>query len=225
MNGLFGKSIMLHIDIHKTKGDFTLSVQHTFSKPCIGIVGPSGSGKSTLLHLIAGLSSPDRGCIRFQETVLFDANTNLSPQKRHIGYVRQTPLLFPHMSVLQNLQFANKHTKAPSSHWQLPEIIEMFSLSTLLHRSPLSLSGGEKQKVALARALSASPKMLLLDEPMVSLDESTAQLLLADLISIKSRVPMLYVSHNIQRVQNLCDDILYLKNGTFIPSPYRDKNI
>ena len=215
---------MLHINIHKTRGDFTLQLQHSCSTPCVGIVGPSGSGKSTLLHLIAGLMSPDQGEIRFRDTVLFDANTNVVPQKRCIGYVRQNPLLFPHMSVLQNLHFARNHSKSESLRWTLLEIIEMFSLHPIQNRMPSSLSGGEKQKVALARALIASPQLLLLDEPMASLDEETAQLFLTYLISIKSHIPMLYVSHHVQRVQKLCDHILHLQNGKVIPSRYEDQH-
>ena len=152
----------------------------------------------------------------FQDKTLFDSTVNLSPQKRLIGYVRQDPLLFPHMSVLQNLNFAQKHAHTGSFHWTLPEILEMFSLDSLLGRSPSSLSGGEKQKVALARALLAAPQLLLLDEPMVSLDDSTADGFLEHLITIKSRIPILYVSHNTQRIQHLCDDILYLQNGTIV---------
>ena len=208
---------MLSIDIHKTRGDCTLNIALTCTKQCTGIIGPSGSGKSTLLHLIAGLLSPDKGYIQFQDTVLFDDKTNLSPQHRHIGYVRQDSLLFPHMSVLQNLQFAKKYTQNKDESWTIPNIIEMFALSPLVHRAPDSLSGGEKQRVALARALAAAPKLLLLDEPMASLDDLAADRLLKQLCEIKAHIPMLYVSHNIQRVQFLCDQRFHLSNGMIVP--------
>ena len=209
---------MLNIDIHKTRGDCTLHVTLTCVKQCTGIVGPSGSGKSTLLHLIAGLLSPDKGYIRFQDTVFFDTKTNLFPQQRHIGYVRQDPLLFPHMSVLQNLQFAKRCTQNKDSNWTIPAIIEMFSLSSLVHRAPASLSGGEKQRVALARALAAKPKLLLLDEPMASLDDMAAEQLLEQLRDIKVHIPMLYVSHNTQRIRYLCDEHFCLQDGRCTPS-------
>ena len=184
----------------------------------LGIVGRNGSGKSTLLHLIAGLISPDKGYIRFQDTVLFDTETKLSPQQRHIGYVRQNPLLFPHMSVLQNLQFAKRCTQNKDASWTIETIIEMFSLYPLMHRAPASLSGGERQRVALARALTAAPKLLLLDEPMASLDDLAAERLLKLLRDIKNHIPMLYVSHNTQRIQYLCDEHFCLQDGVCIPS-------
>ncbi|MAA79281.1 MAG: molybdenum ABC transporter ATP-binding protein [Deltaproteobacteria bacterium] len=209
---------MLNIDIQKRRGNFTVRIQHVFSNSCVGIVGPSGSGKSTLLHIIAGLISPDEGSIQLQKKILFDSKTHITPQQRHIGYVRQEPLLFPHMSVLQNLLFAQKNTQNNSPLWSLSKVIEMFSLHSIQDRIPSSLSGGEKQKVALARAIIASPQLLLLDEPMASLDDSTADTFLEHLITIKAYIPMLYVSHNTQRIRYLCDNILYMNNGILVPS-------
>lgn len=209
---------MLHIDIHKTRGTCTLRIELTCTKQCIGIFGPSGAGKSTLLHLISGLISPDNGHIRFQDTVLFDAQTNRTPQQRQIGYVRQDSLLFPHMSVQENLLFAKKYTQNKTAKWDIPAIIDMFSLSSLVHRAPASLSGGEKQRVALARAIAASPKLLLLDEPLASLDDEAATALLTQLNEIKKSIPIIYVSHNKQRIQYLCDEYFSLQNGICTPA-------
>ena len=210
---------MLNINLHKTNGDYTLHVAFSCTKKCTGIVGPSGSGKSTLLHLIAGLIPPDKGHIQFQDTILFDGAINLTPQQRQIGYVRQDSLLFPHMSVLQNLQFAERFRHNKDSQWTTPAIVDMFSLAHLEHRAPPSLSGGEKQRVAIARALAASPKLLLLDEPTASLDDLAAEQVLNQLHKIKAHIPMLYVSHNMQRIQNLCDEYFNLEGGRCIPSP------
>lgn len=209
---------MLHIDIHKTRGTCTLHIELTCTKQCTGIFGSSGAGKSTLLHLIAGLISPDNGYIRFQDTLLFDAKTNCTPQQRQIGYVRQDSLLFPHMSVQENLLFAKKYTQNKTAKWDIPAIIDMFSLSPLVHRAPASLSGGEKQRVALARAIAASPRLLLLDEPLASLDDEAATSLLTQLNEIKKSIPIIYVSHNKQRIQYLCDEYFCLQNGICTPA-------
>ena len=207
---------MLDFDIHKKRGDFSLDLRHHCTTHCTGIFGPSGSGKSTLLHIIAGLLVPDSGSIQLHNVTLFEYNVHIPPQERSIGYVRQDPLLFPHMSVQENLQFAQKHTRS-TPKWTLSEDIHMFALQAICTRKPQTLSGGEKQKVALARALLASPQLLLLDEPMASLDEPATQEILTQLHALKSHLPMLYVSHSKERIHFLCDEILYLNNGVLHP--------
>lgn len=207
---------MLELDIQKKRGDFSIQIQRRFTAPCVGIFGPSGSGKSTLLHIVAGLMRPDSGSIHLNRQTLFDRNTNIPPQKRNIGYVRQDALLFPHMSVYDNLRFAQTCTQSKTHEWTIEKVVEIFSVQDLLHRKPITLSGGEKQKVSLARSLIASPQLILLDEPMASLDEPAAQEILTQLHALKSTLPMIYVSHNKTRVHNLCDEILYLDHGTII---------
>ena len=204
---------MLTIDIQKTRGNFSLKVQHTFCAPCVGIFGASGSGKSTILHLITGLLKPDHGTISLNGKVLYGETHNCPTQLRNIGYVRQDPLLFPHLSVQENLHFALAHTRTKNLHFSLEQIIEELSLKSLLLRKPNTLSGGEKQRVAMARALLASPKILLLDEPMVSLDEHTAQEILRMLLRYKNTIPLIYVSHNKERMDLLADEVIGLKQG------------
>lgn len=206
---------MLTIDIQKTIGNFSLKVQHNFSAPCVGIFGASGTGKSTILHLITGLLNPDHGTIALEGKVLFGETHNCPTQLRNIGYVRQDPLLFPHLSVQENLHFALAHTRTKKLHFSLEQIIEELSLDNLLLRKPRTLSGGEKQRVALARALLASPKILLLDEPMVSLDEQSAQEILRMLLQYKKTIPLIYVSHNKERMYLLADEMIELAQGQF----------
>jgi molybdate transport system ATP-binding protein len=215
---------MLTIDIQKKRGDFLLNIQHTFLAPYVGVFGASGSGKSTLLHLISGLLTPDQGTISLDQALLFDTKHNCPTQLRNIGYVRQEALLFPHLSVHENLTFALHHTRSTNIQFSIEQIIEEFSLQPFLLRKPHTLSGGEKQRVALARALLASPKLLLLDEPMVSLDEDTAQEILMLLLQYKHTIPLIYVSHNKERMKQLADEVIILEKGN-LSSPLQQNTL
>jgi len=206
---------MLLVDIHKRYDTFSLRFQHRFDKPCIGIFGPSGAGKSTLLHLIAGLSQPDEGKIVLNNHVLFDAHRDLPTAKRNIGYVRQESLLFPHLSIQENLLFAQKYGHK-QSNYSFDMLVETLSLSSFLSRKPHTLSGGEKQRVALARALLATPKYLLLDEPMASLDDESSNTILSFLLECKHHTPLIYVSHHAKRMNALADEIIVLQTGNIL---------
>lgn len=204
---------MLKIDLVKKWPSLSITAKYDFIAPVIGIFGPSGAGKSTLLHMIAGIIPPDTGTIELNDTVLFDGQHNIPIAKRNIGYVRQEPLLFPHLTVQNNLKFAQQHSRSSTAKISFAEAIESFSLQKLLSRYPQNLSGGEKQKVALARALLASPEYLLLDEPMASLDNDSAKDLLIILTQYKSNLPMVYVSHNEKRMNDFADDIIVMEQG------------
>ena len=153
-------------------GQFHIEPSFQSDASVIGLFGASGSGKTSILHAIAGLNTPRSGLIKIQDQTWFDSNQkiNVSTQKRHVGLVFQDAQLFPHKTVKQNLLFSFKHLSQQERHFEADYIIELLKLGHLLQRMPIKLSGGEKQRVALGRALLYSPKLLLLDEPLSALD-------------------------------------------------------
>jgi molybdate transport system ATP-binding protein len=198
---------MLELDITvKRKGfdaHFAVNINETVS----GVFGASGSGKTTLLHALSGLIRPDSGRIVLSGKVLFDAQRNvfLPPEQRRIGLVFQDAQLFPHFSVRSNLLFGYKRLAPQDRQFELKEIVELLHLEHLLERRPSALSGGEKQRVALGRALLSSPLLLLLDEPLASLDAGLKRQILPFLRRVRDEIalPMLCVSHAL-------DELLYL---------------
>ena len=204
---------MLTIDIHKQWPNLSVQIQHEFSLPIVGIAGASGAGKSTILHMIAGIITPDTGRIILNGQTLYDDRIQTPIAHRNIGYVRQDALLFPHLSVYQNIEFARKHSRTKQKRFSIPDLVKQLSLQNILHRYPQNLSGGEKQKVALVRALIAEPELLLLDEPMASLDDASSQEIVEMLLDYKKIIPMIYVSHHEARMKKLADEVIILQNG------------
>ena len=208
---------MLNVSVRKQRGDFSLDV--AFSAPTPGVValfGRSGCGKSTLVNLLAGLLKPDSGRIELAGQVLFDSETRQSVkvEARRIGYVFQDARLFPHFTVLGNLRYGLKRASGA------PEIaeadtIDLLGLAPLLARRPHELSGGEKQRVALGRALLAQPRLLLLDEPLASLDVARREEVLPYLERLRDRlaIPMVYVSHQFDEVLRLATHVVVLDGG------------
>ena len=156
---------MIDCHIQIQQGQFCLNQHFQSEQPVIGLFGASGSGKTTILHSIAGLIRPQSGWIKIQDHIWVDStqNINLSTQQRRVGLVFQDAQLFPHKSVKQNLLFGFKHIQPHERQFELDYIIELLKLGHLIERIPIKLSGGEKQRVALGRALLYSPKLLLLD--------------------------------------------------------------
>ena len=193
--------------------DFTLNVDLRLNAAVTGLTGPSGAGKTTLLELIAGLRRPRHGSITLDGQKLTDvaARHFLVPEKRHVGYVPQDLALFPHLNVRSNLRFGLRHENA----CLLDKVIEVLELSMLTKRSIVSLSGGEKQRVALGRALLAGPRILLLDEPLSNLDDRLKGIILPYLHRIRTEfaVPMIYVTHSKAELCELCDEVLTLHEG------------
>ena len=200
---------MLHIHFHKRQGVFDLNVAIDAPAGVTAIFGRSGSGKTTLVNALAGLTQPDRGRICVGDTVLYDSasGVNLPTQRRRVGYVFQDARLFPHMTVQRNLTYGGTHDAA--------RIIKVLGLEGLLQRMPAGLSGGEKQRVALGRALMSDPQVLLMDEPLAALDAPRKAEILPYLERLRDEVqiPIVYVSHDISEVARLATTLVILDAG------------
>ncbi len=195
-------------------GQFHIEPSFQSDASVIGLFGASGSGKTSILHAIAGLNTPRSGLIKIQDQTWFDSNQkiNVSTQKRHVGLVFQDAQLFPHKTVKQNLLFSFKHLSQQERHFEADYIIELLKLGHLLQRMPIKLSGGEKQRVALGRALLYSPKLLLLDEPLSALDANHKAEIIPFFQKVKEelKIPMIYVSHDIQEIKQLTETMWIL---------------
>ncbi|MDH2067312.1 molybdenum ABC transporter ATP-binding protein ModC [Pantoea sp. GD03673] len=205
---------MLSLNFMQQQGDHQLEVDLQIpAKGITAIFGVSGAGKTSLINAISGLTLPQRGRIELNDRLLFDAEQKvaLPPEKRRIGYVFQDARLFPHYRVRGNLQYG----MAPSMKAQFDSLVSLLGLEALLSRFPLSLSGGEKQRVAIGRALLTAPDMLLLDEPLASLDLPRKRELMPWLQKLAKQVdiPMLYVSHSLDEILHLADNVLVLDAG------------
>ncbi len=180
------------------------------------LFGHSGAGKTTLLKMIAGTLRPESGRIAVGDFTLFDAERgiNLPPEKRRIGYVFQEARLFPHMSVKRNLTYARWAGRRQATR-SFDEVVALLGIGHLLDRRPSTLSGGERQRVAIGRALLSDPALLLLDEPLSSLDHARRQEILPFIERLRdeSHVPIVYVSHEIDEVARLADQIVLLSAG------------
>lgn len=208
----------LTIDIEKSFDGYRLKISETFTLDGVtAVFGPSGSGKSTLLRLIAGFETPDRGRIQFNDEIWFDSSQNrLTPaHERPVGYMFQDARLFPHLSVGANLAYADKRSAGASDGFATEDVVGALELGDLLDRRAPTLSGGEHQRVALARTLLARPRLLLLDEPLAAVDENRKSEILPYLDSVRKtfRLPTFYVSHAISEVASLADHMLVIANG------------
>jgi molybdate transport system ATP-binding protein len=194
---------------------FTLTLDVEISRDVTALFGHSGAGKTTVLDLICGLRRAPSAYIELDGRVLTDTSTGreVPARDRHIGYVPQDGALFPHLSVRGNLLYGSKRKEVAPERTE--RVTEVLDIGHLLDRRIGGLSGGERQRVALARALLSSPKLLLLDEPLASLDEELRTRVLAYLKRVRDelRVPMLYVSHARSEVVELCEEVLVLDRG------------
>ena len=207
----------LRLRIHKTYPEFELEVDVSFPPGVTAIFGPSGSGKTTILDCIAGLGAPDEGEIHLHNRPLFSSTQglNLRPDKRRIGYMFQENLLFPHYRVRENILYGFKLTPQDRRRIQPEQLVELLELGPLMERRPSSLSTGERQRVGLARALATSPELLLMDEPLASLDLGLRGRILRYLKDLhrELNIPIVYVSHSISEVMTIADRALVISHG------------
>lgn len=205
------------IDVVKRYTAFTLECAVTFRAPVTSIFGPSGHGKTTLLNCIAGLARPDDGVITVLGTTVFSAadRTRVPPEKRRFGYVFQDAALFPNMNVRKNVLYGYNLTPPALRDANPDQLFDLFDLEELLDRRVDTLSGGERQRVALARALASSPRLLLLDEPLASIDAAFKGVIIRYLKRVRDDLgtPMIYVSHSVSEVAALAEDMLVLSKG------------
>lgn len=211
---------MISVDIDKQLGDFALSVAFHGDSGVTALFGPSGSGKSSIVGMIAGLTRPDRGRIVIDGETVFDSGKDIDvpAHRRRIGYVFQDGRLFPHMSVARNLDYGRWMTGLPRDEAQFKHVIELLDIAPLLERRPGALSGGERQRVALGRALLMKPRLMLLDEPLASLDARRKSEILPYLVRLRddTRLPMIYVSHDPAEVKALASRVVLLDSGRVV---------
>ncbi|STJ81699.1 molybdenum ABC transporter ATP-binding protein [Escherichia coli] len=209
-----GALIMLELNFSQTLGNHCLTINETLPANGItAIFGVSGAGKTSLINAISGLTRPQKGRIVLNGRVLNDAEKGicLTPEKRRVGYVFQDARLFPHYKVRGNLRYGMSKSMVD----QFDKLVALLGIEPLLDRLPGSLSGGEKQRVAIGRALLTAPELLLLDEPLASLDIPRKRELLPYLqrLTREINIPMLYVSHSLDEILHLADRVMVLENG------------
>ncbi|MFV2053062.1 molybdenum ABC transporter ATP-binding protein [Aliiroseovarius sp. YM-037] len=207
----------LSVSVQHAFPDFALDA--TFDAPAgvTALFGRSGSGKTTLVNAVAGLLKPDQGRVTLGDQTLMDTGVGhfLPAHRRRIGYVFQDGRLFPHLSVSQNLHYGQRWSKSQIKPADAQRIVEMLGIGPLLNRRPESLSGGEKQRVALGRALLSSPELLLMDEPLAALDDARKDEILPYLERLRDEtdIPTLYVSHSVAEVARLATTVVILTDG------------
>lgn len=207
----------LEVDIEARRGSFLLKAAFTGSGGLTALFGASGSGKTSIVDLIGGLARPDRGRIALNGAVLVDAKAGIfmPSHRRRIGYVFQDARLFPHMTVARNLRYGRWFTPAGQRYADFDRIVALLGIGPLLDRRPHALSGGEKQRVAIGRALIASPRLLLMDEPLASLDDARKAEILPFVERLRDElsIPIVYVSHSVSEVARLASDIVVMGAG------------
>jgi molybdate transport system ATP-binding protein len=206
---------MLAVDVEKRLGDFSIAAKFEAPDGVTALFGPSGSGKTSIVNMVAGLMTPDRGRIICNETLLFDsAGFSFPPHRRGIGYVFQDGRLFPHMTVAKNLDYGRRMYRLPHDPEEHARIVALLDIARLLGRRPGNLSGGERQRVAIGRALLMRPRLLLLDEPLASLDAARKREIFPYLLRLRDeKVPMIYVSHQPGEVRRIATTIVRIDAG------------
>ena len=214
---------MLEVRVKRRQGKFTVNADFSVEDTGItALFGPSGAGKTSIVNMLAGLARPDQGRISMNRRCLFDADKgiNVPPEKRRVGYVFQEARLFPHLSVSANLSYGMRLLKQSECYVRFDQVVELLGIEKILSRRPAKLSGGEKQRVAIGRALLCSPVLLLMDEPLASLDgERKAEVMpFISRLASDFSIPILYVSHIMDEIASLADYLVLLKDGLVVAS-------
>jgi molybdate transport system ATP-binding protein len=208
---------MLVVDVQKRLGEFAVRAAFEAVDGVTALFGPSGSGKTSIVNMIAGLIRPDRGRIGYGGRLVFDsaAGHDEPPHRRRIGYVFQDGRLFPHMTVARNLDYGRRMRRLAHDEGEHQRIIALLDIGHLLARRPGKLSGGERQRVAIGRALLMQPDLLLLDEPLASLDAARKRDIFPYLLRLRDEtaVPMVYVSHHAAEVRRIATTIVRVDAG------------
>ncbi len=215
---------MLKVNIKKQQGSFKIDVDFSTREAGVtALFGSSGAGKTSIVNMVAGLSRPNDGRIVMNGNCWFDAQAkiNIPPEKRRIGYVFQDARLFPHLSVRSNLTYGMGWQKGRLNPYiRFDRVVELLGIELLLNRRPAKLSGGEKQRVAIGRALLCSPVLLLMDEPLASLDQDRKSEVLPFIRKLCKNfsIPILYVSHQMDEITSLADHLVLLDKGQAVAS-------
>lgn len=207
---------MLEVDVKRRLGDFGIEARFSSDQGVTALFGRSGAGKTSIVNMVSGLLKPDEGRIEVGGHVLFDsaAGVDLPPWKRRIGYVFQEGRLFPHLTVRSNLLYGWRFAPAAERRLGLEQVVALLDLGALLKRRPRSLSGGEKQRVAVGRALLSNPRALLMDEPLASLDVLMKNEILPYIERLdETGIPILYVSHSLDEVSRLARNLVLVSGG------------
>jgi len=209
--------VKLEVDVKKRLGSFELNLDFGTMGNRLGLFGPSGSGKSTLVRLLAGLDLPDSGTIKLDGEVLTDGRRAIPPRKRRVGVVFQDSHLFTHLGVTANLLYGYKRLPKAERQINPDELIEALDLGALLERGVHTLSGGERRRVALGRAVLAAPRLLLLDEPLTGLDDKLRYQIIPYLHMVLERfgIPTLFISHSVEEMRLMTNRVLLIEGGGF----------
>ncbi|MFZ0695010.1 MAG: molybdenum ABC transporter ATP-binding protein [Alphaproteobacteria bacterium] len=209
---------MLEVAAKRSFGKFSVDVEFTVARGGItALFGRSGAGKTSTANMIAGLARPDSGRIALDGKTLFDSRSSIDvpPERRRIGYVFQEGRLFPQMTVAGNLAYGMRRVRADERRIGFDHVVALLGLKPLLERHPAHLSGGEKQRVAIGRAVLTSPRLLLLDEPLASLDAPRKAEILPFIEGLRDelKIPVVYVSHITEEVLRLADSVVLISEG------------
>jgi len=209
--------MMLEVETRHRLGGFSVDAAFSSEGGVTALFGRSGSGKTTLINIIAGLLRPDSARILLDDDIIVDSAQGIfmSPHRRRFGYVFQEPRLFPHLSVRRNLTYGRWFAGRKDVGQSFDRIIDLLGVEPLLERSPANLSGGEKQRIAIGRALLSNPRLLLMDEPLAALDDARKAEILPYLERLRdeTRIPIVYVSHSVSEVARLANRVIAIENG------------
>jgi len=214
---------MLEVQVRRKQGNFTMDAAFSAEESGItALFGPSGAGKTSIVNMVAGLTRPDEGRIVMNGRCLFDSarGINEPPEKRRVGYIFQDARLFPHLSVRANLTYGMRLLPESERYVDFEPVVQLLGIEQLLDRRPARLSGGEKQRVAIGRALLCSPSLLLMDEPLASLDDSRKSEILPFIrrLCVEFSTPIMYVSHIMEEIERLAHHLVFLENGRVVAS-------